>query len=105
MSTDTTAPAVYHTPCGVDVAADTDGFHLLTPCCQAGGKGSVSGQTPVIVCRGCYRPVPHQYGDVFTTRRLPQALTAASGRRCPIPDDCATETIWHLIGDTPPDAQ
>jgi hypothetical protein len=39
--------------------AVSDGIvYLLTPCCQASGKGMQSG----VGCRACYRPVDSVYG-------------------------------------------
>ncbi len=42
--------------------ADSDQVYAVTPCCQAGAKGSESG----IVCRECYRPVPAHFGGPAT---------------------------------------
>ncbi|MGW4366995.1 hypothetical protein ACWEKT_15240 [Nocardia takedensis] len=36
---------------------------VLTPCCHAGGKGSIEADSGV-VCRACYRPVPAKHGGI-----------------------------------------
>lgn len=99
MAPVTDTPAIHRTPCGVAVADSTFGVYLLTPCCGATGKGSVTGDTPTVVCRRCHRQVPDCYGGLFSraeSGRLRAAIIAAGQGRCPVPGDCADEVMWHL---------
>jgi len=81
------------TNCGARFASDTEiGLaYTLTACCHASGKG---GDSPSgVVCRNCYAPVPSYHGVPLNWWI---AVEHVAAQRCPIPEDCATDTLWLL---------
>lgn len=91
------------TRCGVTLAETDSMIYPLTPCCGATTKGSVAGDTPVMVCRACYKEVPDAL-DCFAESDRPLALlpevialvSATQGKRCPCPQECAAESLYQL---------
>lgn len=58
--------------------AESEGiFYLLTPCCEASGKGSMVDEVPAIVCRKCYNEVDAIYGMAGDS--LDQIINMAGG--------------------------
>jgi len=89
------------TRCKVHVGIDPDTGMVfgLTACCQATGKGSNVG----VICRKCYMPVSHLFGDVAVApnwaevHRLVADLIGRSRLHpCPCPDECTIFTMSQI---------
>lgn len=73
-------------------------YYLLTPCCEASGKGSADSPTGV-VCRACYETVDAKFGDGWgegDDRPLP--MVESGSLRKPDPPALA-RSFARLIGE------
>ena len=94
------------------VSLDVQSIYRLTPCCGASGKGSMVGDRPAIVCRGCYNEVEDVFGygasidpdtysiDLSELQRLMDPCKADTTVH-----SCAAHLAWEIAQALPPLSQ
>lgn len=78
----------------IGLVAASDGMvYLLTPCCQATGKGGERG----VVCRSCYKDVDDRYGWATMASWGQMAMDALAEILEPVLEDHAATVAQRAI--------